>query len=133
MPAITVSASGVSITRFGPKRSSRPSVARNTPPFLATSSPKTTTPSSACMARDSAIVIAPTMVTSDISATHQFLALPLERGRQSLEQMIEHRFRARRRNGAVFGNGGLHLLLALGDQTLFVLLRPPALRADIGP
>src|SRR5262245_2179840 len=132
MPAITVSASGVSITRFGPKRSSNPSVARNTPPFLATSSPNTTTRSSSCMARASAMVMAESMVASAISATHELFALPGKRRRQRLEEMIEHRFRLGRRDCRVFGDGSLDLLLAFGEELLFVFLRPPSLRAEIG-
>ncbi len=40
---MTASDSGVSTTRFPPKRSSSPSVARKTPPLRATSWPKTST------------------------------------------------------------------------------------------
>src|SRR5579871_759995 len=43
MPAIAVSAIGMSTTRSGPKRSSRPSVARKTPPRRPMSSPRTRT------------------------------------------------------------------------------------------
>ena len=46
MPAISASASGVSITRSGPKRRADPAVARKTPPSLPTSSPSTTTSAS---------------------------------------------------------------------------------------
>ncbi|MNR01068.1 hypothetical protein D3C85_1168620 [compost metagenome] len=42
-PAISPSASGVSITRLKPNLSRRPTVARNTPPLTPTSSPSTTT------------------------------------------------------------------------------------------
>src|SRR5512144_3102500 len=43
IPTIPVSFSGVSITRSGPNFSHSPSVARKTPPFFPTSSPRTTT------------------------------------------------------------------------------------------
>src|SRR5262249_54157368 len=43
VPMIPASASGVSITRSAPNSSYRPLVARNTPPNLPTSSPRTTT------------------------------------------------------------------------------------------
>ena len=42
-PAMVVSSSGVSSTRWAPKRFCRPAVARNTPPLTPTSSPSTTT------------------------------------------------------------------------------------------
>ena len=45
-PTIIDSVSGVSMTRSSPNSAHRPSVARNTPPFLPTSSPRTTTDSS---------------------------------------------------------------------------------------
>src|SRR5687768_10109484 len=43
LPMMPASASGVSITRSPPNSSYRPDVARNTPPNLPTSSPRTTT------------------------------------------------------------------------------------------
>ena len=46
-PAMVVSSSGVSITRWLPNSACRPAVARNTPPLTPTSSPSTTTESSA--------------------------------------------------------------------------------------
>src|SRR5438270_5722322 len=132
MPASTVSASGVSITRFSPKRAIRPSVARNTPPLAPTSSPSTTTRGSSCRARASAIVIAATMVISAMSAARIFLALPLERMRQRFKQMIEHRSRRRGWEREIFRHGGVDFFPACGDKLLFVLLRPPMLVDEIG-
>ncbi len=45
-PTISDSVSGVSITRSGPNSANSPSVARKTPPFTPTSSPRTITPAS---------------------------------------------------------------------------------------
>src|SRR3990167_1294507 len=69
MPAISASASGVSITRRQPKRSFRPLVARNTPPLVPTSSPSTTTLGSFCMARASARFTASTSVTTWVAGS----------------------------------------------------------------
>src|SRR5579859_1822990 len=65
-PAMTPSDSGVSITRFGPKRPCSPSVARNTPPVRPTSSPKTSIRSSRAISSVSAWFTASTMVSSAI-------------------------------------------------------------------
>src|SRR5512134_379303 len=62
MPTIPASASGVSTTRSGPNRSHRPSVARNTPPFLPMSSPSRTTPGFRSISPESASWIAWTSV-----------------------------------------------------------------------
>ncbi len=67
MPAIMDSASGVSITRSGPKRCCSPAVARNTPPFTPTSSPRTMTLSSCSISQASAMVTASMSVMRAIS------------------------------------------------------------------
>ncbi len=61
-PTITASAVGVSTTRSAPKRCCRPSVARNTPPDLPTSSPSTITRSSRSISSPRAEQIASTML-----------------------------------------------------------------------
>src|SRR5438128_82452 len=66
VPTIADSASGVSNTRCGPKRSCRPSVARKTPPSLPTSWPITSTRSSAPSACSSARLMAWSITTSAI-------------------------------------------------------------------
>src|SRR5579859_1590360 len=66
-PAITPSESGVSMTRLSPYLSYRPSVARNTPPVLPTSSPKTSMRSSRAISSASAWFTASTMVSSGIA------------------------------------------------------------------
>src|SRR5690606_6293341 len=131
MPAISVSASGVSITRSGPKRSSRPAVARNTPPFTPTSSPRTTTRSSAAISYARARVTASTRVISATAraprrevavrapvararllfffaagacARRECFALRLERRGQTLEKVIEHRLRRTDGGGEVVGD-----------------------------
>ena len=58
MPAMRLSANGVSMTRSLPKRFMRPSVARNTPPTAPTSSPSTTTDPSASISTASAELMA---------------------------------------------------------------------------
>ena len=59
---ITASAVGVSTTRSLPNRRCRPSVARNTPPDLPTSSPRTITRSSRSISSPSAEQTASTML-----------------------------------------------------------------------
>src|SRR5437899_1559023 len=66
VPTIADSASGVSNTRCGPKRSCRPSVARKTPPSLPTSWPITSTRSSAPSACSRARLMAWSITTSAI-------------------------------------------------------------------
>src|SRR5690606_17319086 len=153
MPAISVSASGVSITRSGPKRSSRPAVARKTPPFTPTSSPSTTTRSSASISCASASVTASTSVISAMAATSrrelavrsapgrlpalilaaggERFALRLERGRQALEKVIEHRLRGTGRGREVVGHGMLDRGDELRAQRLFPHVVPRARRPEV--
>src|SRR5450759_4260132 len=63
-PTMPASASGVSKQRSAPKSRAIPSVTRNTPPRVPTSSPKTTTSVLAVIASRSARLMAPDMVTS---------------------------------------------------------------------
>src|SRR5919109_4604113 len=69
MPMIPDSASGVSMTRCSPKSFSSPSVIRNTPPRVPTSSPSSTTRSSASMASRSAVLSALAIVICAISGS----------------------------------------------------------------
>src|ERR671925_1578126 len=69
IPMIPDSASGVSITRCSPKSFSSPSVIRNTPPRVPTSSPSSTTRSSASMASRSAVLSALAIVICAISGS----------------------------------------------------------------
>src|SRR5712671_1651166 len=62
VPTMPHSLSGVSKQRCSPNCSCRPIVAPNTPPFLPTSSPNTTTRSSFCISVRSASVIASSIV-----------------------------------------------------------------------
>src|SRR5438874_4467899 len=133
MPANTVSASGVSSTRSSPKRSSKPSVARNTPPFTPTSSPITTTLGSSSMARAIAMVTAPSIETSAISASRKMLALPFQRGRQGFKQVVEHLYGRWRWQLQIFGNGGLDLLTAGGDELFFIGFGPPLTVDEVSP
>src|SRR5882672_9082153 len=133
MPASTVSDRGVSITRSSPKRAIRPSVARNTPPLTPTSSPSTTTRGSSCRARASAMVIAASMVISAMSTAQIFLALPFQRRRQRLKQIVEHVGGRGRRNREILRDRCVDFLPALGDEFFFVFLGPPALADQIGP
>src|ERR1700752_2053902 len=63
MPTMPDSASGVSKHRCSPNVSASPSVTRNTPPSLATSSPNTSTRSSAAIASCNARLIACAIVS----------------------------------------------------------------------
>src|SRR5262245_23183989 len=99
MPAISVSASGVSNTRAEPKRCCKPAVARNTPPLTPTSSPSSTTLSSASSSCASAWVTASTSVISLMLGASHGVALLVQRGRQLGEQVLEHRLGVARRHG----------------------------------
>src|SRR5262249_50266390 len=79
-PAIPDSASGVSNTRRSPNTSCSPSVTRNTPPSLPTSSPNTSIRSSSASERRSASLSAFAIVISGI-ALHLF-ELARQVGRQ---------------------------------------------------
>src|SRR5690349_14930121 len=112
MPAISVSASGVSKTRAEPKRCCRPAVARNTPPFAPTSSPSSTTLSSAASSCASAWVTASTSVISLMARASHCVALLVQRRGQLREQMLEHRLRWAWRYGEELGNGLLDARVA---------------------
>src|SRR5213592_1017054 len=128
MPAISPSASGVSATRSAPKRCCRPAVARNTPPLMPTSSPRTTTRSSFSMARASARLIASTSVMFDIALRLLGELRQLHRvlPRQPRVEVLEHLLGSRRRRFDV----GLHHLLHVPGrflrQRLLFGLRPGA-------
>src|SRR5581483_1302534 len=128
-PLMSSSASGVSITRSGPKRFSRPTVARNTPPLTPTSSPSTTTLGSSCMARASARLTASTSVTSAMGAALQLAPLGRVDVRQPGVEVIEHGLRRARPHGEIALHRGLDALLAFGRQLLLLGLAP-GLAAD---
>src|SRR5581483_831347 len=88
-PAMTPSDSGVSITRFG-YLSYRPSVARNTPPVLPTSSPMISMRSSRSISTASAWLTASTTVASGIAVpvqTRELAREPVARGRVHLAEV----------------------------------------------
>src|SRR5918994_4275416 len=126
-PPMASSARGVSITRSRPKRSSRPCVARNTPPLTPTSSPSTTTHSSSAMARASAMVTAPTRVTSGMvvsPAGRGRSALLGQRPRQLRVQIVEHRLGRLRLRLQIALDRRIDLAVDLLDQALLVRLGP---------
>src|ERR671930_557573 len=113
LPRIPASASGVSTHRSGPNRSSRPAVARKTPPARATSSPMTRTDSSRSSSTWNASLIASTIESSAIA----------EDPPQLLEVGAEGR---RRGDVSVREKGppvGRRLRLGLGDPAAHELLR----------
>src|SRR5258707_632061 len=122
-PLINSSASGVSITRSGPKRCCSPTVARKTPPLTPTSSPSTTTSASSSMARASARLTASTNVTSGIGAS-QLPALAGIAAREFGVEMVEHRVRATRRRRQIALDRRLDALLALGRKRFLLRLAP---------
>src|SRR3990172_3099816 len=133
MPAISTSESGVSNTRPGPKRSSSPTVARNTPPSTPTSSPSTSTLSSSAMARASARLTASTRVTSAIARLRlDFGALPGEVGGQGGEQVVEHGFRRQGRRRQIGLDRRLDRGGAVGEQALLVRLAPRPGTDEVG-
>src|SRR5687768_16692143 len=138
MPAIRPSASGVSCTRSAPKRSCRPTVARNTPPLTPTSSPSTTTSGSSASARASARLITSTRVTRGMRARECSVrlaravaagsfALRDELRRRMGEQVLEHVLGAHAAAVLV----AVHCLVdaggALRPERGLVCLAPPAL------
>src|ERR1043166_2338642 len=123
-PLISNSASGVSITRSGPKRCCSPTVARNTPPLTPTSSPSTTTSGSSSMARASAMLTASTSVASGIGASRGRAALAGVDRRQLGIEVIEHGFRRARRRRQVALDRGIDRLLAFARERLFARLVP---------
>src|ERR1700694_4493410 len=77
-PAITLSESGVSMTRSAPCLAKRPSVARKTPPLRPTSSPNTSTRLSRAISSVSAWFTASTTVSSATAILRETLELPLQ-------------------------------------------------------
>src|SRR5215471_10013283 len=128
-PAMTPSASGVSSTRSGPKRSRSPSVARNTPPSAPTSSPSTRTEASSAIARASARLTAWTSVISGIAAS---LARQIERHPALLGKIlwqafigeVEHRLGPLSRRRKISLGGSLDRQRDLGQELLLVRLAP---------
>src|ERR1043166_5433890 len=131
-PLISNSASGVSITRSGPKRCCSPTVARNTPPLMPTSSPSTTTSGSSSMARASAMLTASTSVASGIGVSRQLAALTGVDRRQLRVEMVEHGLRRARRRCQIALDRDLDLVLALARERLFARLVPLFLADEIG-
>src|SRR5919109_2503209 len=132
IPPIASSASGASITRSLPNFSSRPWVARNTPPFAATSSPSTTTLSSSLIARASAMVMAPISVVSGMVGSPAGGDLLLGIGRrQDRVEMVEHRFRRHGRRRQIALDRGVDLAVELVDQPLLGILVPDTGGAEV--
>src|SRR5919106_5629457 len=134
-PPIASSASGVSITRSRPKRSSSPCVARNTPPLTPTSSPRITTRSSSAMARASASVTAPTRVVSGMAvspAGRGGSALLGQRARQLRVEIVEHRLGRLRLCLEIAFDRRIDLAVDLLDQALLVRLGPHAGLDQVG-
>src|SRR5437763_3433556 len=131
-PLIRSSASGVSITRSGPKRCCSPAVARNTPPLTPTSSPSTTTFGSSAMARASARLMASTRLTSGIGRAFELVALSDIHLRKLGIEMIEHALRRPRRAGEIALDRRVDALLAFGDELFLLRLVPCLLSHEIG-
>ena len=120
-PAKRDSDSGVSSTRPSPKRASRPSVARKTPPSTPTSSPRTSTLSSSARARASARRTASTIATSAmLGLRDQEGALRGQVVGQLGMEVIEEAFRRLRRRRQI-GLGRRLDLLAAGREQGFLL------------
>src|SRR5262245_61505304 len=128
-PLISSSESGVSITRSGPKRCCSPTVARKTPPLTPTSSPRTTTFESSCMARASAMLMASTKVTSGMRRAFDFIALGDIGLRQLGVEVVEHGFRPARPYCQIALNRCVDLALTLGGK-LFLLGFAPGIASD---
>src|SRR6188472_607814 len=146
VPRIPASASGVSTQRSAPKRSSRPAVARKTPPARPTSSPITSTESS----RASSVCSASFTASSKVSSAKP--ALP-QRRRWIDVRVLEDQLGIRRRLGLGGGDPLAHHIGGLGahgldrrlveqpgplevplvtPQTLVLLLLLDPLRIDVG-
>src|SRR3989442_9656810 len=87
-PRIPASASGVSKQRSGPKRSRRPTVARNTPPARPTSSPITSTDGSRSSSTWKQSLIAST-IESSAKRPSQLVEIRAERSRRIDVRMRE--------------------------------------------
>src|SRR3990172_9336720 len=131
-PLIRSSASGVSSTRSGPKRFCSPTVARNTPPLIPTSSPSTITFGSSCMARASARLTASTSVTSAMGGPSDLVSLGGVDVWQPGVEVIEHARRLAGRRGQIALDGCLDLALAFGGELLLLGLAPPLLADELG-
>src|SRR5919198_6108758 len=118
LPRIPASASGVSTHRSGPNRSSRPAVARKTPPARATSSPMTRTDSSRSSSTWNASLIASTMLSSGTEDPPQLLQVGAERGRRVGICVLEDELRVGRRLGLGLRDPAAHELLRLGAHLL---------------
>src|SRR5262249_56334166 len=97
------------MTRADPKRCCKPSVARKTPPFTPTSSPRINTRSSAAISWASARLMAWMSASSGMLVGLAAHLLPLrgKLGRQPGVEMIEHRLRRLGLHGEIFVAGGL--------------------------
>src|SRR5450631_564765 len=143
MPAIIASASGVSCTRSWPKRSARPAVARNTPPFAPTSWPSTITAGSACISHACASAIASTIVTFGMRLVAALraartgiaardVALPGQMPRRFREQVVEHAVGRLFRRRQVLGHRRLDEAGAFLVQQLFRCRIPRAGARQVG-
>src|SRR6266566_7927595 len=132
-PAISASASGVSMTRSRPKRCWSPTVARKTPPLTPMSSPSSTTLGSSPSARASATLIASTSVISGTERSLDLVALAPIGMREFGVEMIEHGLRGAGARRQIAGDRRLHPFLALGRELLFLRLAPGLLADEIGP
>src|SRR5215471_10524372 len=132
-PPISVSASGVSITRSRPKRCWSPTVARKTPPLTPMSSPSNTTLESSPMARASATLMASTNVISGMECPLDLVALAPIGIREFGVEMIEHGFRGPRAHRQIAGDPRLYPLLALSSELLFLRFAPCLLADQIRP
>src|ERR1700727_2547221 len=147
-PAISPSASGVSCTRALPKRCCSPTVARNPPPLVPTSSPSTTTDGSWAISQACAMLMASTIVIFAIETilcsnpiakvrcclvawrriATRFIALGAQRRRQLRAQIIEHGVGRLFRRRQVLLDRGVDFLAACGLERLLVGLVPQRTR-----
>src|SRR5690606_7873277 len=131
-PAIMPSASGVSITRSAPKRACSPAVARKTPPFTPTSSPRMTTLGSCSSSQASAMVTASISVTSGmtvafpVGVADRVLPLLLQCERQLGIHVVEHVLDRRFRDVEVALHGLVDLRRGLFQQAVLLLVVPGA-------
>src|SRR5258708_23755347 len=128
---IKSSDSGMSITRSGPKRCCRETVARNTPPFTPTSSPSTITLGSSCIARASARLTASTSVDSGMGAPIQLVALGGVGPGKFRIKVIEHRLRRTWPDCQVPFRRRVDLLLTLAHELFLLRLAPCPLADEI--
>ena len=105
MPAMRVSDSGVSSTRSAPKRCASPAVARNTPPFTPTSSPRTMTPASAAISWAKPRLTASMSVSSGIGCGRHRAPLFLQGVGEARVDVLEHRLGWQGGEGEVAGDG----------------------------